>query len=166
MKKITRALVPGSFDPPTVGHYDIVARAAEIFDEVYVTAFVNGAKPGRFDDECRLEMLKAAFGGIPNVVSGVSRGLLADYCAENGIHFIVKGARNATDFDYEMSLSMINRAIGGGLETIILPARQENMFVSSTMVAEMIKYGRDFDAYLPDGVADIIRGRLCKGRRS
>ena len=156
MEKIRRALVPGSFDPPTVGHYDLVQRAAGIFDEVYVTAFSNGEKHGRFDDMTRLRMLRAAFDGIPGVVCNLSHSLLADYCREKGIRCIVKGSRSAVDFDYELSLSMINRAIDPELETVIIPTRQEYMFVSSTMVSELIKYGKDPSPYLPHGVAEIV----------
>lgn len=159
MDKIRRALVPGSFDPPTIGHYDLALRAAEIFDEVYVTAFSNGEKHGRFDDQTRLRMLETAFDGIPNIRCGVSHGLLVDFCREKGIRFIVKGSRSAVDFDYELSLAMINRALDPELETVILPTKQEYMFVSSTMVSELIKYGKDPSPYLPRGVAQIIAER-------
>ena len=156
MDKIRRALVPGSFDPPTIGHYDLALRAAEIFDEVYVTAFSNGEKHGRFDDQTRLRMLETAFDGIPNIICGVSHGLLADFCREKGIRFIVKGSRSAVDFDYELSMSLINRSLNNDLDTIVLPTRAELQHVSSTMISELIKYGKDYSQYLPEGVAELI----------
>lgn len=156
------ALVPGSFDPPTVGHYDIVKRAAEMFDKVYVTAFVNSSKAGRFTPEQRLEMLKTAFGGFGNVVIDISHELLADYAAARSIGTVVKGARNATDFDYEMSLSLINRSISPDLDTVVLPAKGDHLHVSSTMVCELIKYGKDYSEVVPAGVAELIKKYGCR----
>ncbi len=151
------ALIPGSFDPPTVGHLDVVLRAARIFDEVYITAFVNSSKAGRFTEEERFAMLKAAFGHIEGVQVDVSHELLADYAKKHGIGTIVKGARNATDFDYELSLSLINRSLEDELDTVIIPTRSEYAHVSSTMVSEMIRYGRDIKGSVPDGVEELIR---------
>ena len=156
MSEIRRALVPGSFDPPTLGHYDLAVRAAKIFDEVYVVAFVNAEKRGRFRNEDKLAMLQAAFRDIPNIRCELSHGMLADYAVEHSIKTLVKGSRNATDFDYELSLSLINRAVEPELDTIILPTREEYMHISSTMVSEMIKYGRDYSRFVPKGVAEII----------
>lgn len=152
-----KALVPGSFDPITVGHYDMVKRAARMYDHVYVTAFVNASKTGRFTPEVRLEMLKAAFAKFDNVTVNVSSDLLADYAAERGIGTIVKGARNATDFDYELSLSLINRSLCDELDTVILPTRSEYLHISSTMVCELIRYGKDYTEAVPPGVAQIIK---------
>ena len=150
------ALVPGSFDPVTVGHYDFVLRASKMFEKVFVVAFVDSAKAGAFSSEQRLDMLKTAFRDIPNVEVDVSDGLLAAYARDHGIGTLVKGARSATDFDYEMSLSLINRSIDPELDTVILPARSEYMHVSSTMVRELIKYGCDYSHAVPDGVTSEI----------
>ncbi len=158
------ALIPGSFDPPTIGHYDLVVRAAAIFDEVWVTAFVNSSKQGRFTANQKRAMLEASFGHMPNVHVDVSEALLADYAAERGIGTIVKGARSATDFDYELSLSMINRSIVSELDTVILPTRSEYMHVSSTMVSEMIRYGRDYDQLVPPHTAELI-AEIVNGKR-
>ncbi len=152
-----RALIPGSFDPPTIGHLDLVKRAAAIFDEVYVVAFVNSAKRGRFTSEEKLAMLHASFDHMEGVVCDLSEELLADYCIRHGITTIVKGARSATDFDYELSLSLINRSIEPTLDTVILPTRSEYMHISSTMVGELIRYGRDYSTAVPSGAAEIIR---------
>lgn len=147
------ALIPGSFDPPTLGHYDIALRAAGMFDKVWVVAFVNSSKTGRFDRDQHLALLHAAFDGIPNIEVDVSDGLLAGYAEKHGIGTLVKGARSATDFDYEMSLSLINRSISSELDTVILPTKAEYMHISSTMVRELIKYGCDYSSAVPDGVA-------------
>ncbi len=154
------AIFPGSFDPPTLGHYDIAVRAAGMFDEVYVVAFVNAAKKGRFGFDARREMLSVSFAGVPNIRTDVSEELLADYCLAHGIGTIVKGARNAADFDYELSLSMINRSIERELDTVILPTKNEYLHVSSTFVYELIRYGRDYAAYLPFGAAAVVEKTL------
>ncbi len=150
------ALVPGSFDPPTIGHYDLVVRAAQMFDEVYVTAFVNSSKSGFFDAEQRLCMLKAAFADIKNVRVDSCGGLLADYAKEHGIGTIVKGARGNSDFEYEQSLALINRSLVPELDTVIIPTKAEYMHISSTMVRELIRYGCDYSRCVPNGVAEII----------
>lgn len=151
------ALIPGSFDPPTIGHYDLVVRAAAMFEEVWVVAFVNAAKKGRFTTDAKRELLMRAFGDMPNVHVDVSDALLAGYAAERGIGTLVKGARSASDFDYEMSLSLINRSIEAELDTVILPTKAEYMHISSTMVSEMIRYGRDYGKLVPPGTAELIR---------
>jgi len=153
-----RALIPGSFDPITNGHYDLAIRAAAIFDEVYVVAFVNSAKKGRFTPEQRLAMLKAAFEGRNNIHCDLSADqLLCDYAMQHDIHTLVKGARGSVDFDYELSLSLINRSLEPSLDTIILPTKAEFMHISSTMVSELIRYGRDYTAVVPQGVATLIK---------
>ena len=158
------ALIPGSFDPPTIGHYDLAVRAAEMFEHVWVTAFVNAKKAGSFTDEEKLALLSAAFRGIPNITVDLSNGLLADYAVWRGIGTLVKGARNATDFDYELSLSLINRSLEPELDTIILPTRAEYQHISSTMVREMIRYGKDYSRVVPCGTAELIAEYVNKNR--
>lgn len=150
------ALVSGSFDPVTIGHYDLVLRASRMFDEVYVTEFTNSSKTTFFSTDERLRMLHAAFDKIPNVHVDVWGGLLADYAVMRGIGTIAKGARSATDFDYEMSLSLINRSIVPELDTVIIPTRAEYMHISSTMVRELIRYDCDYSKCVPEGVAELI----------
>lgn len=156
MGKVTKALIPGSFDPITIGHYDIAVRAARIFDEVWVVLTPNSSKRYKFTAEQRLEMLDAAFSENPNIKTGICEGLLADYAKNHGMTVLVKGARGTVDFDYELSLSLINRSIEPELDTIILPTRAELQYVSSTMVSELIKYGKPFGKYLPRGVEELI----------
>ncbi|MBQ8509166.1 MAG: pantetheine-phosphate adenylyltransferase [Clostridia bacterium] len=162
LTNIRRALVPGSFDPLTMGHYDLAVRAAAIFDEVHVVAFANAAKKGRFSEEERLAIMKASFAGIPNIRCEINYGLLADYCIVNHIQTIVKGARSATDFDYELSLSLINRSIAPRVDTIILPTRAEYLHISSTMVSEMIRYGHDYAPFVPKGGAEVLAEILAR----
>ncbi len=150
------ALIPGSFDPPTIGHFDMAERAAAIFDEIWVVAFVNAAKSGRFSAEEKRALLEASFGHMKNVHTDVSDALLADYAKAHGIGTLVKGARGITDFDYELSLSCINRSLLPELDTVILPTKAEYMHISSTMVSEMLRYGKDFQELVPRGSVELL----------
>ena len=147
-KKI--AMLTGSFDPVTVGHADLIARAARIFDFVYVAIMSNGEKDsaghGMFTCEERLALLAAtcrdlAEEGITNVRAEICIGLSSSYAAARDVRYIVRGARGATDFDYEASLAGIMKRFDPNLETVILPATPEIACVSSTYVRELLKYG-------------------------
>lgn len=155
MKKI--AIVPGSYDPVTLGHVDIIERAAALFDEVWVAITVNGAKSGVFTPEERLEITNAAIDRIQNAKAVIWSGLTSDLMAEKGAKYIVKGARNATDFDYENSLSEIMRRFAPESETIILPARPKYFHVSSTYARELLKYGGDLSDIATPEVAEIMK---------
>lgn len=150
------ALIPGTFDPITVGHEDIIQRASMLFDEVIVCAFINSSKNTMFTPEERYEFLCAVADNYRNVRADISTGLLADYAIEHRCDVIIKGARSGTDFDYEFSLAAINRELAPMVETIILPSRCELSHISSTMVRELIKYGKDFSPFVPSGVANLI----------
>lgn len=150
-------MIPGSFDPITIGHYDLAMRAERLFDEVWFVLTPNSSKRYKFTAEQRLEMLDAAFKGHERIRTGICEGLLVDYAAEHDITALVKGARNTVDFDYELSMALINRSIGNDIETIILPTRSELMHISSTMVSELMKYGRPYGNYVPEGVEELIR---------
>ncbi len=150
------ALIPGTFDPITVGHEDLIQRASMLFDEVIVCIFTNSAKSTMFTPDERLDFLCAVAEGYRNVRADISTGLLADYAIENRCDVIIKGARSGTDFDYEFSLSAINRELAPMVETIILPSRCELSHISSTMVRELIKYGKDFTPFVPSNIANLI----------
>lgn len=152
------AVFPGSFDPVTLGHMDVLRRAAKLFDRVYVCAMVNGEKHGLFTPEQRLAMLRAATDGIDNVTAEVWTGLLADYARARGANTLVKGVRNGTDFALEQGLYLINRDLAPGLDTVLLCADAAYLHYSSTMVREMIKYGQPLGRYMPAAAAELVKG--------
>ena len=154
------AICPGSFDPITRGHLDLIRRAAALFDRVIVCVMSNGSKDrGLFSPERRLRLAQLAVADLPNVEAELWTGLLAEFCAKRQAQVIVKGVRNATDFDWEYQMTWINRGLGNGPETVLLPAAPEYLWFSSTMAREMIRYGQDLRKYLPSAVAEeIIKG--------
>ncbi len=152
------AIYPGSFDPITLGHLDIIRRAALCFDKVFVCVMDNCDKKSHmFPAEKRLEMLRRSVEELPNVEAELYRGLLADYAREKGGRVIVKGLRNATDFDLEYQMAAINRGIWAELETVFLPASVEYQHFSSTMVREMIRYRQPLEKYVPRAVAEELK---------
>lgn len=157
------AICPGSFDPITVGHLDLVERSARIFDKVILCVMINGEKRPMFTPEQRLEMAKAALAHIPNAEAVACTDLLADFARKQGACALVKGARGTTDFDWEYQLAQINRDLNPQLDTVILPARPQHGHISSTMVREMIRYHQKLDDYVPAGAADILR-RIREGK--
>lgn len=160
------AVFPGSFDPVTLGHMDLIRRAAGIFDRVYVCAMVNSGKSPMFTKEQRFAMLRAAVAELPNVTAEVWTGLLADYARGKGAHYLVKGVRNGTDFDTELGMAQINRALDESLDTVLLPARTEFLHVSSTMVREMVKYGRPLEPYMPAAAIEKMKEWDSDGKQS
>lgn len=152
------AVIPGSFDPLTIGHYDIVRRAAKIFDRIYLTVFMNSAKKTMFSLQERTEMVNLVANEFPNVTGDVSECLLADYaCERNAV--VIKGVRGMIDFDYELNLSHLNRRINSETDTLLMPARQEYMEVSSTFVRELLRYERDVSRYVPPAVGRYLNER-------
>ena len=161
-----RAIFPGSFDPLTAGHYDLIKRAASIFGGVTVAILVNSEKTGLLTAEERLAVVNAAIDemkkdGVCNVDARVFTGLTVDAAREAGAKFVVKGVRNAGDFDYEFGMAEITRRFDSEIETVLIPARPEYMHVSSTYVREILKYGKgDARAFAP-GTEDVIRSILA-----
>lgn len=141
-------VVPGSFDPFTLGHLDIVRRASLLFDKVYVAVMVNGGKRGMFELEQRRKLAEASCEGIENAEVIVSEGLLYELCEQLGACAVVKGVRNAVDYAYECELADINRHLSPTLETVLLAARPELGYISSTCVRELIRYGKPLDSVL------------------
>ena len=150
--KPTKAIVPGTFDPITRGHFDLIETASLLFDEVTVLLGENGAKSTRFTDGERLAMVRQAIAALPNVKAALYGGLVGEYCARHGIDAIVKGLRFAKDFDYEHEMAEVNGMLSPKTKTIFLHATPENAFLSSTMVRVFLDSGRDVSAFLPDGV--------------
>lgn len=154
-----RAVCPGSFDPVTNGHLDIVVRAATVFDHVTVACMRNVSKrAGLFDLDERLEMLREVTADLANVELAVFQGLLVDFCREQGIDVIVKGLRAVSDFEYELQMAQMNRKIGY-VETMFLSANPEHSFLSSSLVKEVARFGGDVSEFVPDTVAKRLQDR-------
>ena len=148
-----KAVIPGSFDPITNGHLDIIRRTAGMFDEVAVLVMLNSEKKYMFGN-MRVEMVRAACADLANVRVEESGGLLCDYVNQNRIDVIVKGVRSCKDFEYEKDMAQINCRIGG-CETLLITAKPELEFCSSTFVREMLRYGRDVSGYVPRACLDF-----------
>ncbi|WP_224391694.1 pantetheine-phosphate adenylyltransferase [Pseudonocardia sp. ICBG1293] len=160
MPEVRRAVCPGSYDPPTVGHLDVITRAAALFAEVYVAILVNPRKEGLFAVEERVEMLTGITADLPGVRVESFRGLVVDYCRERGAQAMVKGLRGATDYDYELPMAHMNRHLSG-VETLFLPGAPDQVYVSSSLVKEVARGGGDVTAFLPPSVHARLRERLA-----
>ena len=151
------AVCSGSFDPITLGHLDIIRRAAACFDQVYVCVSPNAEKKGQmFTPAQKLKLVEVAVLELPNVTAELYDGLLSDYAAERKATAIVRGIRTAGDFNTEYQQAMVNRGLHPGLETLLLPARAEFEHFSSTMAREMIRYGQPLTKYVPAPVAEEL----------
>jgi pantetheine-phosphate adenylyltransferase len=154
-----RAVCPGSFDPITNGHLDIIERASQLFDEVVVVVGVNNSKNRFFEPDERLDMIREATAGLPNVSVDVFRGLLVDFCRAHGIQVIVKGLRAVSDFDYELQMGQMNRSLAE-VDTLFMPADPHYSFLSSSLVKEVATYGGDVSGLVPESVLRRLRERL------
>ncbi|MBQ8207126.1 MAG: pantetheine-phosphate adenylyltransferase [Clostridia bacterium] len=163
-KKLRRAIVPGSFDPMTVGHEDILKRASKLYDEVYLALLINPSKKYLFDLETRILIAECAAKDIPNAKVVHSDGMLADLARELGCEAIIKGARNEKDFTYEMKMALYNRALAPEIETFLLPCDDKLGEISSTLVRSLLEKGEyeKANALLPKGALDIILKRGYK----
>ena len=152
-----RAVYPGSFDPVTYGHLDVIRRASEVFDVLIVSVLNNQGKTPLFSVEERVNMLREATSGIPNVQVDSFSGLLINYAAENNIHVAVRGLRAITDFEYELQIAQTNRKLSDGkLDTMFLTTSLEYAYLSSSSVKEIASFGGDISQCVPDFVADMI----------
>jgi len=159
-----RAVCPGSFDPVTLGHLDIVSRASRLFDEVVVAVGVNASKNRLFSVEERIDMLREACTPYANVsVDGFS-GLLTTFCRDREIVAIVKGLRAVSDFDYELQMAQMNASLEPGLETVFVPTSPEFSFLASSLVKEVATFGGDVSALLPGFVNERLVARLVQTR--
>lgn len=159
MPDVRRAVCPGSYDPPTVGHLDVIARTSTLFDEVYVAVLVNPRKQGMFDPDERVEMLGEITADLPGVRVEAFSGLVVDYCRERGAQALVKGLRGATDYDYELPMAHMNRHLTG-VETLFLPGAPGQVYVSSSLVKEVARGGGDVTPFLPPPVLTRVLERL------
>ena len=157
-----KAVCPGSFDPVTNGHLDIISRASDLFDDVTVAVLINKSKQGMFDVEERLEMLRIVAADYPNVKVDAFRGLLVDFCKANGITVIVKGLRAVSDFDYELQMAQMNRSLAG-VETVFVPTSPEYSFLASSLVKEIATHGGDVSGLVSADVLRRLKDRLKQG---
>ncbi len=157
------ALCPGSFDPVTNGHLDVIERATAIFDRVHVTIFVNNGKQALFDPSERARMLREATAHLPNVIVDVATGLLADYARTHGIGVVIRGLRAVSDFEYEFAMAEMNKQIYGELETLFMMARPPHSYLSSTLVKEVARWGGDVSALVPAAAEQSLRRQFDRG---
>jgi len=150
---------PGSFDPVTNGHLDVIERASRLYDEVTVAVLINTSKQGLFAVEERIDMLREVTAGLGNVVVDSFHGLLVDHCRERQIPVVVKGLRAVSDFDYELQMAQMNHRLGE-LETLFVATNPEYSFLSSSLVKEVAKFGGDVRGLVPDLVLDRLAARL------
>ena len=157
------AICSGSFDPITLGHLDIIRRAAACFDRVCVCVSPNAEKKNQmFTPEEKLLLVRTAVEDLPNVEAELWPGLLADFAVDHGATAIVRGVRNTSDFDVEYQMALINQGIHPGLETMLLPASAAYQHFSSSMAWEMIRYGQPLEQYLPASIIPLVRDLMEK----
>jgi pantetheine-phosphate adenylyltransferase len=156
---VRRAVCPGSFDPVTHGHLDIVRRASGLFDEVVVAVGTNVSKSRLFDADERITMMRRACAELSNVSVEGFAGLVTTFCAERDAVAIIKGLRAASDFDYELQMAQMNSSLTG-IETVFIPTSPDRGFVSSSLVKEVAGFGGDVSAFVPAFVHDELRARL------
>ena len=156
---MNRVVCPGSFEPITFGHLDIIARASSLFDEVVIAVMVNKTKKTLFTVEERMEMAREVSSKYPNVKVDSWSGLLVDYCKANSINTIIKGLRAVTDFDYELQMSQMNLQLQH-VETLFMSTSPSHSFLSSSLVKEIASYGGDVSSYIPAPVLVRLKARL------
>jgi pantetheine-phosphate adenylyltransferase len=154
-----RAVCPGSFDPVTNGHLDIVGRASRLFDEVIVVVLINETKKSLFTVEERMDMLRRVTGPFDNVRVESFRGLTVDFCRAQQADVLVKGLRAVSDFDYELQMAHMNIGLAG-VETLFMPTNPLYSFLSSSLVKDVAKWGGDVSAHVPEVVERALRERL------
>ncbi len=157
-----RAIYPGSFDPVTLGHLDIIKRAAAIFDELVVCVSVNSAKPsGLFSPRERVELIRAVTEDLPNVTVDCSQELVAEYARRNRSHVLVKGLRAVSDYESEIQMAMLNAKLYPKLDTVFLYCRPKYAYLSSTVVKELARYGADLSDFVPRQIIDQVRAKVA-----
>jgi len=159
------AIYPGSFDPVTNGHLDIIERTAKIFDKVIVAILVNSSKIPTFSTEEKTEMLKKATAHIPNVEIEFFDGLLVNFVKSKGAHVIVKGLRAISDFEYEFQMAMLNKSVEPEIETLFMMTNNKYSYLSSSIVKELGRLGADLTDLVPEVIENDIIAKLTKDRK-
>jgi len=158
---VRKAVCPGSFDPVTNGHLDVIARASQLYDEVTVAVLINKSKTSTFSTDERVEMLRETTASYGNVVVESFHGLLVDFCKERGIGVIVKSLRSVSDFEYELQMAQMNKG-QGDVDTLFLVTNPLYSFLSSSLVKEFATYGGDVSGLVPDTVLRRLTERLAQ----
>jgi len=156
------AVCPGSFDPVTKGHLDIITRGAKVFDKVIVAVLINHTKQPLFTIEERVDLLKQVTNHLPNVEVDAFNGLLVDYMKENKANAIIKGLRAVSDFEYEMQMASINRLLDEEIETFFMMTNNQFSFLSSSIVKEIAKYQADVSSLVPPIVEEALRRKFAQ----
>ncbi|MCW2869227.1 MAG: coaD [Streptomyces oryziradicis] len=156
---LRRAVCPGSFDPITNGHLDIIARASRLYDVVHVAVMINKSKQGLFSVEERIALIEEVTAEFGNVQVEAFHGLLVDFCKQRDIPAIVKGLRAVSDFDYELQMAQMNIGLSG-VETLFVPTNPTYSFLSSSLVKEVAQWGGDISHLVPPRVLDALNGKL------
>lgn len=157
------AICPGSFDPITKGHLDIILRASRLFDRVVVLVSVNPDKRTAFSVEERVELIRAVTGDLANVEVDAYQGLLVDYARQVGATASIRGLRAVSDFEYEFQMALANKKLDPQLETIFLNTNSKYMYLSSSLVKQIAAFGGDIDDFVPQAIIEPIKQRLSKG---
>ena len=160
------ALYPGSFDPITVGHLDIIERAARLYDAVIVAVLHNPNKQGAFPVQTRLAFIERACAHLPNVRAERFEGLLVDYARQVGASVVLRGLRAVSDFEYEFQMAQMNRRLCPGVETLFMMTRPEHAYISSSGVREIATFGGDVSAFVPPCILNDVQAALDAGRRN
>lgn len=149
-------IYPGSFDPVTLGHLDIIERASRMVDRLVIGVLVNGAKSPMFTTEERVELIKKVTKDMPNVVVEANDGLLVDFAESKGANVIIRGLRAVTDFEYELQIAQTNHKLNPNVDTAFLTTSVEYSYVSSSIVREIASYGGDISQFVPECIVDEI----------
>ena len=150
------AVYPGSFDPVTNGHMDIIRRSARTFDKVYVAVLVNSSKKPMFSTEQRMEWIRKATEGLDNVEADTFSGLLVDYMKDKGARFIIKGLRAVSDFEYEFQMALMNHKLSKDIETLFMMTSAKYQYLSSSIVKEVARHGGSLDGLVPDDMIEAV----------
>jgi pantetheine-phosphate adenylyltransferase len=157
---IRLAIYPGSFDPPTLGHLDVIERASRLFDELIVAVGVNSSKRPLLSTEQRIAALRESTASIPNVSVEAFSGLLVEYAHQKGSKSIIRGLRATADFEYEFQMAMVNRRLSADVDTVFLMTKWEHSYLSSSIVREVAHLGGDYTTMVHPSVAEIMREAL------
>ena len=160
------AIYPGSFDPVTLGHLNIIKRAARCFDKLIVCVMVNSQKNGLFTPAERVELIQKVVSQLPNVVLEASAVLLAEYARQRKARVIVKGLRAVSDFESEVQMAVVNRKLNPNVDTMFLPSNEKYTYLSSTVVKEMVRYGVELSDFIPREIIEDVKRKAEQGKKA